>query len=259
MDLTLPQNLAAGRMAIDETYYIILVLTGIAFVLVEAGILWFVFRYRNREADYGHGNSTAEIIWTAIPAIAMVWLGIHSGGIWSEIKGAEAVPDDAFDVGVTARQFEWMVTYPGADGEVGTPDDFTIRNDLRIPVDRPVSVKLRSEDVIHSFFLPFMRVKQDAVPGMTTRTWFEAAETGDFQIACAELCGLGHYRMAASVAVLQPDSFRTWYESRTKEAAASPDSSFWTDSPPNTPAHVDALPEDYGASEAEAGEEGEQE
>jgi len=250
MDWTLPPNLAAGRMAIDETYYIILVLTAIAFVLVELGILWFIFRYRDREADYIHGNNTAEIIWTAIPAIAMVWLGLHSGGIWSQIKGEQGIPDDAFDMGVTARQFEWMVTYPGVDGELGTPDDFTLRNDVRIPVSRAVSVNLHTEDVIHSFFLPFMRVKQDAVPGMTTRTWFEAAETGDFQLACAELCGLGHYRMSASVAVLPADSFRTWYEARAKEAAAEADSSFWSETPPNTPETVTGLPDDYGATES---------
>ncbi len=241
MDWTLPQNLSARGAAIDETYYIILVMTGIAFVLVEAGILWFMFRYRNREAEYTHGNNTAEIIWTAIPAVAMVWLGIHSGGIWADIKGSSGEPEDAFELGVTASQFEWMITYPGEDGELATADDFTLRNDLRFPVGEDVIVRLHSEDVIHSFFLPYLRVKQDVVPGMTTRAWFRATESAELQLACAELCGLGHYRMHASARAMPPDEFRTWYEERAAEAAASGEGGDWTETPPNTPARIPGM------------------
>ncbi len=109
-----------------------------------------------------------------------------------------------------AKQFEWNATYPGADGEFGTGDDFTTRNLLQIPVHRPVVVILASEDVIHSFFVPQFRVKHDAVPGMTARVWFEATATGEYTIACAELCGLGHYRMGARVVVQEQDEYERW-------------------------------------------------
>lgn len=223
MDLTLPLNLSTQGAAVDNLYYIILVMTGIAFVVVEAGIIWFVFRYRNREADYTHGSNTAEIIWTVVPALTMVWLGIHSGQIWAELKGDAGRPDpaEAFHLEVTARQFEWMVTYPGADRELGNGDDFTLRNNLRFPTGTPVLIRLHSEDVIHSFFLPFLRVKQDAVPGMTNHVWFEATEPAEVQLACAELCGLGHYRMHASVTIHEPDEFRRWYAEQTGEREAA--------------------------------------
>ena len=103
-------------------------------------------------------------------------------------------------------------------------------------------VRLRSEDVIHSFFLPYLRVKQDAVPGMTTRTWFRAAETGEYQLACAELCGLGHYRMHARTRILPPGEFEQWHSERSAEAEAAGEESFWTESPPGTPARIEGMP-----------------
>lgn len=258
MDWTLPQNLSVHGGAIDEAYYIILVMTVIAFVLVEVGILWFLFKYRNRRADYTHGNNTAEIIWTAIPAIAMVWLGVHSGGIWADVKGDAGMPEDAFELGVTASQFEWMITYPGQDDELGTADDFTIRNDLRFPVGRDVLVRLHSEDVIHSFFLPYLRVKQDAVPGMTTRTWFQATEASEFQLACAELCGLGHYRMQASARAMPPGEFDSWYDQRSAEAAEAGEGGLWRDTPPGTPDEIRGYPgHDVARVGGEASESGE--
>jgi cytochrome c oxidase subunit 2 len=115
------------------------------------------------------------------------------------------------------------VTYPGADRVLGNDDDFTVRNRFEFPVNEPVIVRLQSEDVIHSFFIPELRVKQDAVPGMTIPIWFEATGTGEFQIACAELCGLGHYRMRARVIIHESDSFDQWYSEKTGavQAAAS--------------------------------------
>jgi cytochrome c oxidase subunit 2 len=115
---------------------------------------------------------------------------------------------------VVPRQFEWNITYPGPDRLLDSDDDFTIRNELHVPVDRPVVVRLSSEDVIHSFFIPAFRVKQDALPGRRINVWFEATDTGEFELACAELCGLGHYRMRGRVIVHPQDEYEQWLTDR---------------------------------------------
>jgi cytochrome c oxidase subunit 2 len=225
MDWSLPLNASTQGEAIDSLFWLIFWITVTALVIVEAGVLWFLWKYRGRKgrkARYTHGNATAEIIWTAIPALVMVFLGIYSGRIWANIRGIDSFPENALTLEVVAKQFEWNVTYPGADRMLGNTDDFTIRNRFEIPVNEPVVVMLESEDAIHSFFIPELRVKQDAVPGMTVPIWFQAIETGEFQIACAELCGLGHYRMRARVVVHEPDSFEAWYAERSAAATASP-------------------------------------
>lgn len=221
LDWTLPVNLSLHRGGIDEMYYIILAVTAVAFVLVEAGVLWFLYRYRSREgreAHYTHGSNRLEILWTAVPAIVVILLGLRSGGLWADIKSPERYPDEAVEIDVRAKQFEWHFDYPGADGEHGTADDFSVRNHLHVPARRPVVARLTSEDVIHSFSIPTLRVKQDAVPGMTTTTWFEAAEPAEVEMGCAELCGLGHYRMRATVTVLPPEEFDSW---QAKQSAAA--------------------------------------
>ena len=217
MDWSLPPNHSTQGISIDLLFWIILVLTGIAFILVEGGLVWFMIKYRakeGREALYTHGSNKAEIIWTATPAVILAGLGIYSGTVWECIKGSGSFPEDALTFRVVAKQFEWNVTYPGVDKQIGTDDDFTVRNQFHFPAYEPVVVELQSEDVIHSFFIPELRVKQDAVPGMTVPIWFDSRETGEFEIACAELCGLGHYRMMAKVTVHEPADFEAWTASR---------------------------------------------
>lgn len=212
-DWGLPPAASTFAADIDRLYYIILVVTGLAFVIVEVALVWFLIKYRGRpgrKAHYTHGSVKAEVIWTAVPAVVVVVIGIMSGRVWNHVRGRDSVPADALPIALVAKQFEWNATYPGADGSFDTADDFTVRNELRVPVNRPVVVHLTSEDVIHSFFVPAFRVKQDAVPGMQIRVWFQATETGEFPLACAELCGLGHYRMGARVVVQEPDRYEQW-------------------------------------------------
>ena len=109
-----------------------------------------------------------------------------------------------------AQQFEWQISYRGSDGQLGTGDDFTLRNQLHIPVNQPVVMRLTAEDVIHSLFIPAFRIKQDAMPGMSINVWFEATEVGEFEIACAELCGIGHTTMGAIVTVHSADDYQRW-------------------------------------------------
>jgi cytochrome c oxidase subunit 2 len=217
VDWSLPPNFSTQGVVIDRLFWICFVLTAIAFVLVEAGIIWFMVKYRWREgrkAHYTHGSNKVEVIWTAVPALVLAILGIYSASVWASIKSPDSFPPGAFTINVTAKQFEWNVTYPGADGRLDTGDDFTVRNQLHLPANEPVIINLRAEDVIHSFFIPELRVKQDAVPGMTIPIWFEATEAGEFEIACAELCGLGHYRMMANVTVHESAGFQTWHASQ---------------------------------------------
>jgi cytochrome c oxidase subunit 2 len=209
----LPPAASTFAGPIDALFLVILIITGIALVLVEVGIVTFVIRYRarpGRKAFYTHGSTRAEIIWTAIPAVTMVALGLVSNHYWVIMKDKDSVPTDAYRIGVMGKQFEWQMTYPGADGKLGTDDDFTVRNQLHVTVNQPIAVELTAEDVIHSFFVPEFRVKQDAVPGMNIVAWFQATKTGEYEIGCAELCGMGHYRMRGRVFVHTPEEFTTW-------------------------------------------------
>lgn len=213
----LPPQASTFAGEIDFMFWVILVITGIAFVIVETGLLWFIIRYRHRperRAYYTHGSQTAELIWTAIPAATVIVLGVWSGRVWREIKRRDHLPENAVRVAIAAKQFEWNITYAGADGALGTPDDFTVRNQLHVPVDRPVVADLTAEDAIHSFFVPVFRLKQDAVPGMRIPLWFQATQVGDYEIACAELCGLGHYRMRGIVHVHTQEDFDRWMLAR---------------------------------------------
>ena len=108
------------------------------------------------------------------------------------------------------------MTYPGPDGQLGTDDDLTLENQLHVPVNKVVHVKLTSEDVIHSFFLPNMRVKQDALPGRTIDVWFDATKVGKYEIPCAELCGFGHSGMLGYLNVHTDDAYAKWVEEAWK-------------------------------------------
>ena len=221
MSWLLPPTASTFGVDIDRIYYIILWITGIVFVLTEVTLVYFLVRYRHRDgrrAEYIHGNVKAEVIWTVIPALIVIGIALMSKGVWAEIRDPNLIPDGAVEMIVTAKQFEWNVTYAGPDGRLGTGDDFTVRNQLHVPVDQAVVVHLRSEDVIHSFFLPDMRVKQDAVPGMETPVWFQATKTGEYPLACAELCGLGHYTMDGRLTVHSQDEFRDWQAQQTAQA-----------------------------------------
>lgn len=207
---------------LDNLWLVILWITGIIFVVTEITLLVFMVKYRHKEgrkADYTHGSNTAEVVWTLIPFVIVVALAVASKSIWDDIR--RQVPTNAYEIQMMASQFEWAATYSGADGQFQTADDFVSLNVLHIAVNQPVVVQLEAEDVIHSFFLPEFRVKQDAVPGMTTPVWFEATQTGEFTLACAELCGLGHYTMGGTVIVHSQADFQDWLAEQ--QAAAEDD------------------------------------
>lgn len=219
----LPEAVSTYAHKIDGIFYLILWITGVIFVAVEVLLLYFIVRYRHKEGEsrrpiYTHGNNRLEVIWTIVPAVICVILALVSRSLWAEIK--ERMPPGAMNIEIQGEQFAWNIRYPGPDAKLHTDDDILTLNQLHFPVGRPVVVNLTSKDVIHSFFLPEFRVKQDAVPGMTTRIWFEATRTGNWEILCAELCGLGHYRMKGFVTVETPEAFESWLVQQAAEAAA---------------------------------------
>jgi cytochrome c oxidase subunit 2 len=211
----LPEDISTYGPDIDRIFLIIYYITMVSAILVLAAFLFFIIKYRHKEgrrATYTHGNTTLEIIWTIVPAVVFVMLGLMSKTVWAHVRGA--VPEGAMKVRVEAKQFNWTMRYPGLDGAFGTADDVKVENRLDIPIGVPIRVTVSSDDVIHSFFLPNARLKQDAVPGRDIEVWFQATKTGKFEIPCAELCGFGHGNMLGSLVVHDADDFAKWSEGK---------------------------------------------
>lgn len=222
----LPEGASTFAPHIDRLFWAVFWITLFFFVLVQGGLILFAFRYRarpGRKAAYVHGNNALEIIWTVIPALILLALTVASQKTWAEIRGPEHAPQNARQIRILAEQFAWNVRYPGADGLFETEDDITTINQLHLPVGEPVMLTLESKDVIHSFFVPEFRLKQDAVPGMTNRLWFTLTRPGEFDIRCAELCGLGHYRMRGFATVESPEAFAAWLDEQRPREPETPE------------------------------------
>jgi len=127
---------------------------------------------------------------------------------WAKIKRNPPASD--FEIKVIAKQFNWDVSYPGPDGKLGTEDDIKFDNDLHVPVNKIVRLHLGASDVIHSFFIPNLRFKQDVVPGRTIIGWFEATKPGKYEMPCAELCGFGHSGMKGWLHVHSTEDYKKW-------------------------------------------------
>jgi cytochrome c oxidase subunit II len=207
----LPENVSTYGPEIDRLFYLIYYVTGATFFAVQITLLVFLVIYRHRDdrrASYTHGNTTLEIAWTVAPAILLVILAFASRSVWAEIK--QRVPPSDMQVQVTAKQFNWEIAYPGPDGKFDTDDDVTMDNDLYVPVGKTIRIQLKSRDVIHSFFIPSARFKQDAVPGHNIPAWFKITKAGKYEVPCAELCGFGHSGMRGWLHVLPLDEYEVW-------------------------------------------------
>lgn len=248
-DRFLPESASAHGSLIDLNFDLALFFTGIVFVITQVLLFYFGYRYRyrkGRKALYYPENNKLEVAWTVVPAIVLTFLIVKGLTSWYEITGD--APEDKLVVEATGKQFAWVLRYPGMDGELGdlasrdqvgpsnelgidwqdpsAKDDF-LANDLVLPVDQPVEVKIEALDVLHSFFLPHFRVKMDAVPGTTTRFWFtptitteemrERLDDPDFnyELACAELCGRGHSSMRKVVKIVGQEEYQQWVSDQT--------------------------------------------
>jgi cytochrome c oxidase subunit II len=240
----LPHGASAAAPWIDHQFALTYVLMGIVFVAAQCGLGWLVWKNRDgastKPVAYSHGNTTLEIVWTTLTAILFVGLNLMGSHVWAnerfEPASAGAVP-----VEVTGMQFAWYFRYPGPDGKYGRTDpklidpsagnesalgldtadpaakDDVVTGTLYLPVQRQVDLTLRAVDVIHSFFVPALRFKQDTVPGLAIHMHFTPTEIGEYEIACAELCGLGHYKMHGMVHVVSQEDFDKWMAAREAE------------------------------------------
>ena len=218
----LPEDVSPYGAGIDALFYVIYYITAAAFLLVTGLMLFFLMKYRHQEgrkAVYTHGNTTLEIVWTIIPALVFIGLGIASKAKWDELK--VNIPQTDTVIQVTAKQFNWEILYPGPDGKFETADDKQVDNEIHVPVGKPIRVILKSKDVIHSFFLPHLRFKQDAVPGRDITAWFQANKPGKYEIPCAELCGFGHSGMRGWLYVLNQEDYEQWTQQQWPQIAAS--------------------------------------
>lgn len=221
-----PEDVSVFGHKVDELFYLALLLVVLTFILVVGILIYFSIRYRSRpghKAYYTHGKSLMAVLLTGSLAMSVfliidVHLAIRDHFAWEELLG-KPVAKDALRVEVMPEQFAWNICYAGPDGVFGTEDDILTLNQLYIPTGRDVVLALRSKDVIHSFFLPNLRVKQDALPGLVTYLQFQAAKTGSYNIACAQHCGLGHYRMKGELIIQPPEEFKDWLSKQKSDPA----------------------------------------
>jgi len=207
----LPEDVSTYGREIDALFFLIYYITAATFILVTALMIWFLWQYRdrgNRRATYTHGNTTLEIIWTVVPAAILIVLSFMSVSTWAKVK--REVPPTDFEIAIAAKQFNWGVSYPGADGKLDTEDDVKFDNDIHVPVNKVVRMHITATDVIHSVFIPNLRFKQDAVPGRKIVGWFEATKPGKYEIPCAELCGFGHSGMKGWLFVHTAEDYAKW-------------------------------------------------
>lgn len=228
----LPPLASVHGREVDRLLFVTFGIISAAFILVHGVLALFVWLYRDRgqaRASYWHEHRGLELTYTIVPAIVMAGLTFSAAGLWSRIHSAP--PPTALIVEVRAEQFGWRARYPGADGQFGRIDprqfnmqanpialdradpagrDDITSAEIHLVVNRPVEVRLRSKDVLHSFFVPAFRVKQDAVPGITVSFWFTPTATGTYEVACAELCGVGHFAMRGKVVVETQEQFDAW-------------------------------------------------
>jgi cytochrome c oxidase subunit 2 len=240
----LPVGAAEAAGFIDRQFALTFVLMGIVFLAAQLSLGYIVWRYREQPSSppvqYSHGNTSLEIVWTVLTTILFVGLNLMGSSVWASQRFDQAGPG-AVQVEVTGMQFAWYFRYPGPDGKYGatspklmdpsaggeaavglnTSDpaakDDVVTGTMYLPVDREVDVSLRAVDVIHSFFIPSLRFKQDAVPGLNIHMHFKPTAIGEYEIACAELCGLGHYKMHGMVHVVSQEDFDKWLAAREAE------------------------------------------
>jgi cytochrome c oxidase subunit 2 len=209
-----PESPNAER--INQTYAWIAIFTGVIFVVVEGALLWFVFRYRRRgrprnvEGPQIHGATRLELIWTAVPVLI---LAVIAGFIFYKLPGIQDIPaakaeGGPLEIRVDAHQFYWQFTYP--NGAVSI-------DEMRAPVGRTVRVSIHSADVDHSWWVPALGGKFDAIPRHPTETWFKAQRIGTYRGTCGEFCGALHAQMEAFVKVESPAEYRRWVSSEAPQ------------------------------------------
>jgi cytochrome c oxidase subunit 2 len=218
--IVMPRDASLDGHLVDGAIGYLTLTTGIAFAIALLFLLGAIVLHRARagrtRGQHTHGNRTRDRVFMFTVALVM-FVAIDVTLALRTTRDLEAhfwrYPDadpTALRVEVTARQWAWTFRTAGPDGHFGTPDDVLTLNELDIPVGRPIYLKLRSRDVVHSLYLPNFRTKIDAIPGMTTRAWFQATVPGLYELACAQHCGVSHYKMRGLLRARSEPDYRDW-------------------------------------------------
>ncbi|MBK6263716.1 cytochrome c oxidase subunit II [Marivirga sp. S37H4] len=225
-------------------FWVTMAVTGVIFVLTQILLFYFSWKYQYKEdsrALFYPENNKLEVIWTFVPAIVLAILVFTGWRVWTDVTAP--APENTNNIEIMGYQFAWAVRYPGVDGELGNSDyrvvdatnafgiDFSdkaayddfIPREMHIPVGEPVTFNIRARDVLHSVFAPHFRLKMDAVPGMPTSFTFTATKTTEqmreelndpdfnYEIACTEICGKGHFSMKLTMVVDETEDYLKWY------------------------------------------------
>ncbi|MFY0562267.1 cytochrome c oxidase subunit II [Archangium lansingense] len=206
--LFLPEQASTIAKDVDSLHYVIITTAMVVATLVLGLSAYFIIRFRRRsETDVTPKIQTTlgwEVLFVGVPLttfLAWFFIGFH------DFIRMQTPPPDAMDVYVVGKQWMWQFTYPEGPNAIGV---------LRVPVGRPVRLLLTSRDVIHSFYVPAFRIKQDALPGAYTQTWFEVTKPGSYRVMCAEFCGLKHSEMWAEVVALSPEDYEAWMQEQRR-------------------------------------------
>jgi cytochrome c oxidase subunit 2 len=253
----LPEAASEHGKLTDQLFWTTTAITFVVFFLTHMLLFLspYFFRYREtRSAYWWPDNTKLEVAWTVVPAIVLTILVLTGWSAWRDITAP--APDDSLQVEIVGKQFNWMVRYGGKDGKIGKHDyrkidatnqlgmdfasdksnldDFTPR-EIHLPKGKSVLLKIRARDVLHSVFMPHFRVKMDAVPGMPTNFWFTPTKTTEemrkelndpnfnYELACTEICGQGHFAMRMVIVVSEPEEFEKWYASQEPWAKQNAD------------------------------------
>jgi cytochrome c oxidase subunit 2 len=220
------QSLSTFSGDIDRLVLLVTVLVGFWFLAAEGVFFWLLFRFRARPgepAQYITGKEEHLKRWINIPHMLIlvcdVFIIIAAVQVWVKVK--QTLPPADGVVRVVGQQWAWTFQQPGADGLLDTADDIRTSDTLHVEVGKTYHFQLESKDVLHSFFVPVFRLKQDAVPGRVITGWFKATQPGTHDILCAEICGVAHGIMGGQIAIETPEQHAAWIQARSPVAVAS--------------------------------------
>lgn len=249
-----PKNISTFGDELDSLFAIIYWVSVAIFFLTFGVMGYFLVKYRYRMDRRGynyHGNNVVEITWTILPTILFAAIGLYSDDMWERTKYSSKVPAADVEILALGKIYGWKFLYPGADGKFGDnaytnrdkcrklisaanpfgvdsthpngKDDFIVDNQFKVPVNANIVFRGTSQDVLHSFFLPNARVKQDVVPGTWMNIWCNLKTAGKYELACAELCGGGHYSMRAEYQVLKQSDYDAWVDGEVTKVRSARD------------------------------------
>jgi cytochrome c oxidase subunit 2 len=209
----MPDQASTVAPRVDAVFFYLLAVSAFFTVLIAVLVIYFAVKYRRRSEDEFPrptvGSLKLEVLWIGVPLVLVTIMFVWGASTYFAMARP---PDDALEIYVVGRQWMWKVQHPGGQSEI---------NELHVPAGQPVKLIMTSEDVIHDFFVPAFRTKQDVVPGRYTRTWFEATKPGDYHLFCAEYCGTEHSRMIGWVHVMEKADYDRWLGERPFRSMAT--------------------------------------